>query len=76
MPIHLEHPEGIAGPSVVSVTIEDDGVIITDPFATHEPGEGVFVDVVADDLVLQLVLPVHFDGAGDVTDIVQQDVFV
>jgi hypothetical protein len=44
MSIHLEHPEGIAGPPVVSVAVEDDGVVIADPFAAYEPGEGILVN--------------------------------
>ena len=36
----------------------------------------VGVDVVADELVLEVPLPVDLDGAGDVAHVVEQDVLV
>src|SRR5262249_5178454 len=76
MPIELKDPESIAGPPVVAVTVKDHGVIVADPFATHERGEGAFVDVVADDLMLQLAVPVDLDSTGDVADVMQQDILI
>jgi hypothetical protein len=76
MTVHLEDPHGIASPPVVPVTIEHDGVVVTDALATHEFGERVLIDVVAHHLVLQFAMPVDFDGARDMSDVVQKHILI
>ena len=51
MSIHLEDQESIVGPPVVSIAVEYAGVIVADPFTAHEVGEGILVDIVADDVM-------------------------
>ena len=46
------------------------------PALRAQRGEFLGVDVVANELVLQVALPVDPDGAGDVGQVVEQDVFV
>ena len=56
--VEFEDPKRIAGPPVVLVAVEDDGRVVGDALARAELGKAVFVDVVADDLVLQIGVPV------------------
>ena len=46
------------------------------PDRAADRGELLGVDVVADELVLEVALPVDLDGAGDVAHVVEQDVLV
>ena len=46
------------------------------PFREQSCGELLRVDVVADDLVLQVALPVDPHGSGDMPQVVEQQVFV
>src|SRR5262249_9476344 len=45
--IHLEDPQSVAGPPVVAVPVEHDGMVVADALAAHEFGEGVLINVVA-----------------------------
>ena len=74
--IELEHPEGVAGPPVVLVAVEDDRRVVGDAPLGAEFLKGGPVDVVADDLALQVDRPVDFDGAGDVALRVEGPVLV
>src|SRR5262249_8337864 len=64
MAIQLEYPEGVAGPPVVAVAVKDHRLVAPYALATDEPAEGVLVNVVAYDLMLQLVLPINVDSTG------------
>jgi hypothetical protein len=72
----LQHPEGIGSPPVVLVAIEDDGGIGIDAFRAEEPLKLFAVDVVANELVVQVVGPIDLDCAGDVAGVVEQQVLV
>src|SRR5439155_17419561 len=76
MTVHLEDPERIASPPVIPVTVEHDHMIVANALATHEFGEGLFIDIVAHHLVLQFVMPVHFHGTRDMSNVIQKHVFV
>ena len=72
----FECPEGIARPPVRLVTVEHDGGVAGDAGPGAQGGELLGVDVVAEQLVLEVPLPVDPDGAGDVGQVVEQYVFV
>ena len=59
----LERPEGVAGPPVRLVAVEDDGGVGGDALGPGQRGELLGVDVVADELVLEVPLPVDLDRA-------------
>ncbi len=71
-----EVPVGVGGEPVVAIAIEDDGVVVGDPAAAHQLAEGLGVEEVALDLVLEVELPVEADRAGDVRLGVQRRVLV
>jgi hypothetical protein len=72
----LEDPEGVAGPPVVLVAVEDDGGFRGDADAAHELFEAGAVEVVAAEGVVEVSGPVDLDGAGDVAGGVEEGVFV
>ncbi len=72
----LEDPERIAGPPVVLVAVEDDGRVVRDPPLREELRERVLVQVVADERVLQVCVPVELHRSGDVPGLVQEHVLV
>ena len=74
--VEFEHPEGVAGPPVVLVAIEDNGRVVGDASLGAEFFEGRPIDVVPHHLILQVDLPVDFDGSGDVALRVKRPVFV
>ena len=76
MAIVLEEPEGVGGVPVVLVAVEDDGRVVGDAALGKQVLEGGLVDEVALDLVLELGLPVELDRAGNVADLVEQDVLI
>jgi hypothetical protein len=61
-----EVPVGVGGEPVVAVAVEDDGVLVGDPVGAHQLGEGLGAEEVAGLLVLEVLLPVKADRAGDV----------
>ncbi|BDZ38218.1 hypothetical protein GCM10025863_08320 [Microbacterium suwonense] len=71
-----EDPEGVRGPPVVLVAVDDDGVIARDSLAAEKLCEARTIDVVAHDRVVQLGVPVHLHGTGDVPGLVEQHVLV
>src|SRR5262249_26091421 len=76
MTVHLEDPERVAGPPVVPVTVEHDGVVVADALTAHEFGERLLINIVAYHLVLQFGVPVYFDGARHMPDIVQEHILI
>ena len=46
------------------------------PLRAHEFGERVLIDIVAHHLVLQFGVPVDFDGARHMPNIVQEHIFI
>src|SRR5690242_12775872 len=76
MTVEPEDPKGIAGPPVVFVPIENDGGVIGDAFGRTKLRKSVFVDVVANNGVLQVRVPVDFHRPWDVTLGIKKDVLV
>lgn len=72
----LEHPEGVAGPPVVFVAVEDDLGVFGGTDAGHQFFKFFFAQVVADDGVIEVVGPVDFVSSGDVSAGVEERVFV
>lgn len=71
-----EHPQRIGGPPIALVAIDHHGVIAGDALAVHQFGELLAVDVVAHPWVVEVGVPVDLDGAGNMADVVEQDVLV
>ncbi len=76
MAVQLEVPVGVGGEPVVVAAVEDDGVVIGDAALGQQGRELLAVDEVAADLILQVLLPVELDGAGDVAAVVGRGVLV
>ncbi len=71
-----EDPEGVGGPPVVLVAVDDDSRVAADALGAEERGEASAVDVVALDRVVEVGVPVDLHGASNVTGLVEQHVFV
>src|SRR5688572_28233407 len=52
MAIHLKYPEGITGPPVIAIAIENDRMVIANAFITNELPKSFLIDVVANHLML------------------------
>src|SRR3990172_7722265 len=76
MAVDLEVPVGIGGEPVVLVAVEDYGRVVADPALTHEALELLLRDDVADELVLEVLLPVQLDRARDVAVLVDVGILV
>ncbi len=71
-----EHPERVCGPPVVLVAVDHDGRVAADSLAADQLGEAGAVDVVADDGVVEVGVPVDLHGALDVAGLVEQHILV
>jgi hypothetical protein len=71
-----EQPEAVGGVPVVLVAIENDGHVVGDATLAGEFLETRLVDEIPVDLVLHLRVPVQFEGARDVSDLIQEDILV
>jgi hypothetical protein len=76
VPVEAESPEGVAGPPVGFVAVEDHGGVVRDAMVFAESGEFFRGDVIADQLVLEIRAPVDVDSSLDVAHVVEEDVFV
>src|SRR6185503_20233435 len=76
VPVVLQVPVGVGGEPVVAVAVEHDQVVVGDAVRAEELAEGLRAEEVALDLVLQVLLPVKADRAGDVRLGVQGGVLV
>ena len=76
MPVVLQVPVGVGGEPVVAVAVEHDRVLVGDPARAEERAEVLGAQEVALDLVLQVLLPVEADRAGDVLVGVERGVLV
>lgn len=72
----LEEPEGVGGPPVVLVPVEDHGGVVGDAEPFHELGELLLADEVPDHRVPEVPLPVNLLGPRDVPGVVEEDVLV
>jgi hypothetical protein len=66
VPVVPEIPEGVGGEPVVAIAVEDDGVVVGDPPASHQLSEGLGGQEVALHLVLEVLPPIEPDRARDV----------
>ena len=71
-----EHPEGVCGPPIALVAVDDDGVVARDPLPTHQVGESTSVDVVPHDRVVEFGVPVDLHRARDVPGLVQEHILI
>ena len=71
-----EDPQRVGRPPVALVAVDHHGVVAGDALAVHQVGELLAVDVVADPGVVEVGVPVDLHRAGNVADVVEQDVLV
>ena len=76
VPEEPEDPEGVAGPPVRFVAVENARRVRTDTVLGTNGGEFLRRYVVTDGLVLQVTAPVDVHGAGKMPGIVEKDVLV
>jgi hypothetical protein len=69
-------PVGVGGEPVVVAAVEHDQVVVGDAPLAEQGAEPVAVDEVVADAVLQVLLPVELDRAGDVALVVGSGVLV
>src|SRR5205823_10643418 len=74
--VELEVPVGVCGEPVVVAAVEDHGVVVADPAAGQQRLELLLVHEVPAHRVLQVLLPVQLDGAGDVAVVIGAGVLV
>jgi hypothetical protein len=72
----LEDPEGVGGPPVVLVAVEDNRRVVADARPSHQGRELLLVQVVAADGVVQVGHPVDVGRVGDVAGGVEQHVLI
>src|SRR5215212_6763230 len=71
-----EDPQGISGPPVVPVTVEDDGGVRGDAFLRHQVREVLGVEVVAHEGVVEVLDPVYLHGVRNVAYVIEEYVLV
>jgi hypothetical protein len=71
-----EYPQCVGGPPVALVAVNDDGVITRDALPRHQLGEGLSLKVIPHNGIIEFGVPINFDGARDVTSVIEQDVLV
>ena len=76
VPVVLEVPVRVGGEPVVAVAVEDDRVVVRDPAAAEQVAELVRAQEIALHLVLEVLLPVEADRAGNVRLRVQRGILV
>ena len=59
MTVEFEYPKGVTGPPIILVTIEDNGCVIADAIVPADFLKSLPVNVVTNDLVLKVNLPVN-----------------
>src|SRR5262245_58629194 len=74
--VDLQVPVGVRGEPVVAVAVQDQGRVVRDAGPDHELLEGVSVDQVPLDRILEVLAPVQLDGAGNMTLVVEVRVLV
>jgi hypothetical protein len=72
----LKDPESIGGPPVVLVAVEDDRGLRRDAMTAHQLSKLGRADIVAHQRVVEIIVPVDVDRAGDMAGLVEQDIFV
>src|SRR5215210_7906357 len=71
-----EVPVGVGGEPVVAIAVEHHRVLVGDPPASHQPSEVLRAEEVPLHLVLEVLLPIEADRAGNVALGVQGGVLV
>src|SRR4029450_12059835 len=76
VPVELEVPVRVRGKPVVVAAVKDDCVVVADATLRQQLLELLFVDEVAPNWILQILLPIQLDRARDVTTVVCSGVFI
>ena len=76
MAVHLQVPVRVGREPVVLVPVEDDRGLVADPTLAEDALEGLLVDDVALDGILEVVAPVELDRSRNVAFLVQIGVLV
>ena len=71
-----ENPQGVGGPPVRLVTVENDGGVRRDAVAAAELGEFLGAHIVAHHLIVQVTAPVDMYCPGDMARIIKEHVFI
>src|SRR5215204_3718105 len=71
-----EHPEGVGGPPVVLVTVEDNRRIRGDAQLRHEVGEVLRVQVITHKRIIEVLDPVYLHGVGYMTYVIEEHVLI
>jgi hypothetical protein len=71
-----EDPERVGGPPVALIAIDHDGVIARNSFAGHQVREGLSLQVIPNNGIIEFGVPIDFDGARNVPGVIQQDVLI
>ena len=72
----FEDPEGVRGPPVEVIAIEDHGGFRRDTVPGHQCGEVFLVEIVPDQRVVEVGDPVDLDRPRNVTRVIEQDILV
>ena len=76
MAVDLQVPVRVGREPVVLVAVEDDRRVVVDPTLAEDALEGLPVDDVALDRILEVLAPVELDRSGDVALLVEVGVLV
>ena len=76
VPEQLQHPEGIGGPPIILIAVENDRRLPGSAHSAHQLVEGGASEIVAPDRVVEVPGPVDFHRAGNVIGAIQKRVFV
>ncbi len=76
VPIILKQPESVGRKPVVAIAVKDDGLAGLDSEFTQDVFKAIFGHPVPDDGILEILLPVQPDSAGNVSLIVECRIFV
>ena len=74
--VQFEEPVRICCPPVILVAIEDDRRVVRDAIAAHQLRELLRADEIPHERVLQVRRPINLHSAGDMADLVEQDVLI
>ena len=67
MAVQFEYPEGVAGPPVILVSIENNCRFIAYAVISADFLKSLAIDIVTNDLVLKIYLPVDFYSPWNMT---------
>jgi hypothetical protein len=76
VPEEGEDPQRVGRPPVALVAVEDDRRVAGDALGAEEPREGLALDEIPLDRVVEVGMPVDLDRRGDVAGLVEQHVLI